>query len=89
MSLFLSYSFEIETKNTFIHSHSSLENYTRFQTKISKMHNRFLTEKALPFGTAHTYMAYIRKYPLPPGGGHYVMIRSHCARKLKDVNRNS
>ena len=68
MSLFLSYSFEIETKNTFIHSHSSLENYTRFQTKISKMHNRFLTEKALPFGTAHTYMAYIRKYPLPPGG---------------------
>ena len=22
--------------------------------------------KALPFGAAHTYMAYIREYPLPP-----------------------
>ena len=47
MSLFLSYSFGIETKNTFIHSRSSLENHTRFLTKFSKMYNRFLTEKAL------------------------------------------
>ena len=83
MSLFLSYSFEIETKNTFIHSHSSLENYTRFQTKISKMHNRFLTEKALPFGTAHTYMAYIRKYPLPPGGGTLCHDSISLCKKIK------
>ena len=32
--LFLSYSFGIETVNTFIHSRSSLENHTQFQTKI-------------------------------------------------------
>ena len=31
---FLSYSFGIETINTFIHSRSSLENHTRFQTKM-------------------------------------------------------
>ena len=30
---FLSYSFGIETINTFIHSRSSLENHTRFQTE--------------------------------------------------------
>ena len=34
--LFLSYSFEIETRNTFKHSRSSLENHTRFQTKWAK-----------------------------------------------------
>ena len=32
--LFLSYSFGIDRINTFIHSCSSLENHTRFQTKI-------------------------------------------------------
>ena len=32
--LFLSYSFGIERTNTFIHSRSSHENHTRFQTKI-------------------------------------------------------
>ena len=36
----------------FIHSRSSLENHTRFQTK-----------KAQNPGTAHTYMASIREYP--------------------------
>ena len=41
ISLFLSYSFEIETINTFIHSRSSLENYTRFQTKIDKVYTCF------------------------------------------------
>ena len=31
-----SYSFGIETINTFVHSRSSIENYTRFQTKMGK-----------------------------------------------------
>ena len=36
-----SYSLGIETINTFIHSHSSLENHTRFQTKMSKVYTVF------------------------------------------------
>ena len=32
----LSYSLGIETITTFIHSRSSLKNYTRFQTKMGK-----------------------------------------------------
>ena len=35
--LFLSSSFGIETTNTFLHSGNSLENHTRFQTKMSKV----------------------------------------------------
>ena len=31
-----SYQFRIETTNTFIHSLSSIENHTRFQTKVGK-----------------------------------------------------
>ena len=33
--------------------------YTRFQTKTA--------QKPLPDGAAHTYMAYVREYPPPPG----------------------
>ena len=60
--LFLSYSLGIETINTFIHSRSSLENHTRFQTKLSKVYTRFQTNtdlKSFPFAAAHTYMACI------------------------------
>ena len=39
--LFLSYSLRIETINTFIHSRSSIENHTRFQTKMSKVYTAF------------------------------------------------
>ena len=39
------YSFRMETINTFIHSRSSLENHTRFQTKMSKVYTRFQTKK--------------------------------------------
>ena len=63
---FLFYSFGIETINTFIHSRSSLENYTRFQTKMGKVQTRFQTktaQKTLPDGAAHTYIAYVREYP--------------------------
>ena len=59
--LFLPYSFGIETINTFMHSRSSLENHTRFQTKMDKVYTRFQT-----FGAAHTYMACTREYT-PPG----------------------
>ena len=55
--LFLSYSFGIETTNTFMHS---LENHTRFQTKRSKVYTRFQTmqgAKTIPFRAAHTYKA--------------------------------
>ena len=40
-----SYSFGIETINTFIRSRTSLENYTRFQTKMGKVYTRFQTKR--------------------------------------------
>ena len=39
--LFLSYLFGIETITTFIHSSSSLEKHSRFQTKMGKVYTRF------------------------------------------------
>ena len=44
--IFGSYSFGIETIISFICSRSSLENHTRFQTKIGKVYTRFQTRKA-------------------------------------------
>ena len=44
--LFLSDSFGIEALNTSIHSRSSLENHTRFQTKMGKVYTRFQTKTA-------------------------------------------
>ena len=44
--LFPSYSFGIGTINTFIRSRSSLENHTRFQTKMAKVYTSFQTKKA-------------------------------------------
>ena len=38
---FLSYSFGLETINTFIRYHTSLENHIRFQTKIGKVYTCF------------------------------------------------
>ena len=58
--LFLSYSFGIETINTFTHSCGSLDNNTRFQDEKE--------QKSSPLGGgggAHTYsyVAYARGYP--------------------------
>ena len=70
--LFLTYSFGIETINTFIHSHSSLENHTRFQTKMGKVYTRFQTKTAQKhypiLGWGGTYLCglYKRKRPPPP-----------------------
>jgi len=44
--LFLSYSFGVETINTFIRSRNSLENHARFQTKVGKVYTRFQTKTA-------------------------------------------
>ena len=64
---FFSYSYGIEMTITLIHSHSSLENHTPFQTKLGKIYTLFQAKtvqlKILPFGAAHTYGAYRRKYP--------------------------
>ena len=60
--LFLSYSFGIETINTFIHSRSSLENHTRFGQNVHPFSDQ-KGAKTLPDGAAHTYIAYIREYP--------------------------
>ena len=78
--LFLSYSFGIETINTFIHSRNSLENHTRFQTKMDKVYTRFQT-----FGAAHTYMACTREYT-PPGKKLYP---STIPSTSKDTNPTS
>ena len=44
--LFLSYSFGIETINTFIHSTVPWKTITRIQTKMSKVYTRFRTKTA-------------------------------------------
>ena len=44
--LFLSNSFGLGTINTLIRSRNSLENHTRFQTKMGKVYTRFQTKKA-------------------------------------------
>ena len=54
----------IETVNTFIHTRSSLENHTRFQTEMGKVRAFFSDQnrsKTLPSGAAYTYLAYIRE----------------------------
>ena len=77
--LFLSYSFGIETINTFIHSCSSLENHTRFKTKIGEVYTPFQTKTAQNptqwgNGAAHTYIAYIRESPPPPPPGRLLLL---------------
>ena len=66
--LFLSYSFGIETISTFIHSVVPSKTIPDFRPKWAKSVTVFRPKRAktLPDGAAHTYMAYIRKYPPPP-----------------------
>jgi len=69
--LFLSYSFGIETINTFIHSRVSLENHTPFQNKMGKIYTRFQSKKAhklypMGYGT-YLYGLYKGVPPPPPG----------------------
>lgn len=49
--LFLSHSFGLETRKTFIHYHTSLENHIRFQSKIGKFYICFQSaQKPYPLG---------------------------------------
>ena len=63
MCLFLSYSFGIETINTFIHSRSSLENHTRFQTKTGKVYIRVQTKTGKVYIRVQTKTAQ-KPYPM-------------------------
>ena len=73
--LFFSYSFGTEAINAFIHPVVSSKTILRFQTKMGEVYTCFQTKKRaqklhrIPFGLAHTYMAYIREYP----PGHFLM----------------
>ena len=53
ISLSFVYSFGIETMNKSTHSGSSVENHTRYQTKMGKVYTRFQTKtaqyKGIPF----------------------------------------
>ena len=62
--LFLSCSFGIETKTTFIHFCSSLKNHTRFQTKMGKVYKIPVYRpkwRKNPTRWGGTYVAYIRE----------------------------
>ena len=59
--LFLYYSFGVEKTNTFIRSRGSLENDTRGQNLYPFSDQN--SSKTIPFGAAHTYIAYIGEYP--------------------------
>ena len=62
-----SYSCGIETINTFIHSHSSLENHTRFQTNMGKEYTCSrpkTTKNSTQWGDTYLYGLYREVTPL-------------------------
>ena len=70
MYLFLSTSFGIETMNTFVHSYEFPREPYPIPDPNGQSLYPFLDQngaRTLPFGAAHTYKAYIREYPPPPG----------------------
>ena len=75
--LFRSYSFGIETINTFIRSRSSLENHTRFQTKKGKVYTRFQTKRPKNptlWGGTYLYDLY-KGVPPPPQGVDKALVK--------------
>ena len=83
--LFLSYSSGIETISTFIHSRSSLENRTRFQTKMGKVFSRFQTKtRKNPTRWGGTYLHGLYKEVPPPSPGRYCCCNYcyYCSYKL-------
>ena len=66
--LFLSYSFGIETINTFIHSVVPSKTIPDSRPKWAKSIpvSDQNGAKSLPDGTSHTYMTYMKEYPPPP-----------------------
>ena len=68
-NLHVSFSFLLNLINTFINSRSSLENHTRFQTKMGKVYTRFQNKKAqkpYPMGW-HIPTVYSLYKGVPPG----------------------
>ena len=66
-SSFVNIHYGTEITNTFIHSRSSIENDTRFQTKMGKMYTRFQTKTAKKYilrGGTYLYGLY---KGVPPG----------------------
>ena len=59
----------MSTISTFIRSRSSLINHSRFQKKNLHPFSEQKGPKAIPFGAAYTYMAYIRGFSIPPPRG--------------------
>ena len=81
---FVSYSFGIERITRFVNSSSSLENHTRFQTKMGKVYTcdfRPRRPKNPTLWAARTDMAYIREYP-PRSKAAY------CDYTLSSLNSN-
>ena len=67
--LLLSYTFEIETINMFIHSTVPWKTINRIETKMSKVYTRFRTKTAqepYPMGGTYLYGLY-KGVPPPPG----------------------
>ena len=86
--LFLSFSFGIDTINTFIHSRSSPEKHTRFQTKMDKVYPRFQTktaQKPYPMGSyIPTYLYSLYKgVPPPPGRWLAPHLHVKCGKNLR------
>lgn len=61
--------------NAFIHSRSYLENQTRFQTKMGKVHTRFQTGTVHALWGRSAYLYHLYKgLPPPPGRCHATMF---------------
>ena len=67
---------------------NSSKKHTQFKTRVHKpypisdQNGRIQTKtakKTIPFGSAHTYIAYIRDYPPPPGAKNALLIRNMAA----------
>ena len=74
--------------NTFIHSRSSLESHTQFQTKMASLYpfSDQNGENTIPFGAVHTYMAYMREYsPRGRGGALGIGLGSVTSRGCLDA----
>ena len=72
----------------FIHSRSSLENHTPILDQNEQSVYPFSDQNApptIPFGVAHTYMAYIREYlaPPPPTPNGFININHFIDEWLK------
>ena len=79
MYLFLSTSFGIETMNTFVHSYEFPREPYQIPDPNGQSLYPFSDQNGagtLPFGAAHTYMAYIWEYPPTPRDFHSSLKKS-------------